>query len=76
MKNEKCEYDNDGFKITSPGKFEGEPVFAPCYWQLGLEGMADDDDGKVFTFKISKAGNDGANDLRAWPTLKNWNGRR
>lgn len=33
-------YSTDGTKITSPGKFEGEPIFAPYYWNLGLEGPA------------------------------------
>lgn len=47
-----CEYANDGERITQPGKFEGEPVFAPWYWQLGLEGLSDDDDGEYFGFTL------------------------
>lgn len=40
--------------IKNAGKFEGEPIYAPYFWDLGLQGFADDDDGKVFTFKITK----------------------
>lgn len=36
-----CEYANNGTMITQPGKYEGEPVFAPHYWDLALEGFAD-----------------------------------
>ena len=68
MQNDKCEYTNDGKRITAPGKFEGEPIFAPHFWSLGLEGFADGDNGKVYTFKISKT--DESNpfyaELRAW----------
>lgn len=51
--NLKCEYANDGEKITAPGKFEGEPVFAPHYWNVGLEGFADSDDGNIYKFKFT-----------------------
>jgi hypothetical protein len=40
-------------RICSPGKFEGEPIYAPHYWFLGLEGWSDRDDGKVMGFNIS-----------------------
>lgn len=30
--------------IRSPGKFEGTPVWAPFYWDLSLEGCADDEE--------------------------------
>jgi hypothetical protein len=59
-------------RITSPGKFEGEPVFAPYFWDLGLEGFADKDDGKVFGFRITK--HDAGNPF--WPELKAWLGRK
>ena len=39
-------------RITQPGKFEGEPVFAPYYWGIAMEGFADSDDGRVYTFKF------------------------
>jgi len=29
--------------IRSPGKFEGEPVYAPEFWERALDGSADDE---------------------------------
>ena len=49
-----CEYSNDGRRITAPGKFEGEPVFAPHYWDMGLEGFADSDNGTVYGFRFKR----------------------
>lgn len=71
MSNENCEYRNDGERITAPGKFEGEPVFAPHFWGIGLDGFADGDNGKVFLFRVSQE------DKTAWywPVLKKWLGR-
>lgn len=40
-------------RITDPGKFEGEMIYVPYFWGLGLEGFADHDDGKVFRFRIT-----------------------
>jgi len=74
MKNEKCEYDNDGERITQLGKFEGEPVFAPHFWNVALEGFADSDNGSVFTFKIQVNGQDKDNPFIA--ELKKWLGRK
>lgn len=47
------EYTIENGHITSPGKFEGEPSFAPHFWENALQGLADDDNGKVFTFHIT-----------------------
>ena len=58
-------------RIKDPGKFEGQPIFAPFYWNMGLDGCADSDDGKVFAFKFKS---DSA-DLETWPELKQWLGR-
>ena len=58
-------------RITSPGKFEGEPIFAPYFWDLGLGGCADSDDGQVFGFKITK--DDEAH--KEFPELKPWLGK-
>lgn len=66
------QYDHDGARITSPGKFEGEPIFAPAYWELGLDGCADADDGKAYTFKFKN----GCDDFTVWPELKQWLGRK
>jgi len=78
MKNTQCEYDNDGERITQPGKFEGEPVFAPHYWQMGLEGFSDSDNGSVFTFRFtneSMSSPDGP-DCKFGAELKRWLGRK
>jgi hypothetical protein len=36
------DYDSDSGRITSPGKFEGEPLYVPALWQLAMEGFQDD----------------------------------
>jgi hypothetical protein len=42
--------------IRSPGKFEGEPVWAPYFWEMLLDGIADEeDDGEVVTFHVTDA---------------------
>lgn len=65
-------YTVQGDRIVSPGKFEGEPVFAPVLWDLALQGFADGDDGSTYRFSIPR------NDpLRAeFPELNKWLGRR
>lgn len=59
-------------RIVSPGKFEGEPIFAPYYWQIGLEGFADSDNGTVYGFRFKNSDADFA----LWPELKRWLGRK
>lgn len=59
-------------RITNPGKFEGEPIFAPHFWSVALEGFADSDDGNVYRFKFKR----GDAELVTWPELKAWLGRR
>lgn len=61
----------NGF-ITSPGKFEREPLFVPYYWAVALEGFADEDTGSEYRFKF-KAGDE---DFEIWPELKTWLGRK
>uniref|UniRef100_A0A6M3JYZ0 Uncharacterized protein n=1 Tax=viral metagenome TaxID=1070528 RepID=A0A6M3JYZ0_9ZZZZ len=39
--------------VRSPGKFECEARYVPYYWAIGLDGFADDDDGTVFSFRIT-----------------------
>ena len=36
--------------VKGPGKFEGEARYVPYYWDMYLNGWADDDDGEVLTF--------------------------
>lgn len=42
--------------IRSPGKFEGEPLWAVYFWNLAMDGSGDvewdDDDTEVTTFQI------------------------
>ena len=40
--------------IRSPGKFEGEPIWAPYFWEALLNGEADTDEGGVATFTVTK----------------------
>ena len=70
------DYANDGERITQPGKFEGEPIFAPYFWDLALQGLSDRDDGQTFTFRFAFSS---PNDLQLsndWPTLRKWLGRK
>jgi hypothetical protein len=38
--------------IESPGKFEGEMLYVPFYWNVAMNGFANFDNGKVFGFVI------------------------
>ncbi len=58
--------------IRSPGKFEGEPVFVPHFWQLALEGFSDRDNGRIYTFRINLTGPERSE----WPELAQWLGRK
>jgi hypothetical protein len=51
--------------IRSPGKFEGEMIYVPYYWQAFLEGMADRDNGHVLGFDVTRE------DKAEFPELKN-----
>lgn len=53
--------------VSRPGKFEGEARYVPYFWEFYLEGFAENDDGTVLTFKVTKE------DRRLFPELK---GRR
>lgn len=59
-------------RISHPGKFEGEPIFAPYYWSMAMEGLADGDDGRVFTFRFKSSDRD----FVIWPELRYWLGRK
>lgn len=51
--------------IRSPGKFEGEPRYAPYFYNTYLDGCADADDGVVITFDVLGP------DIDKFPELKN-----
>lgn len=38
--------------IRSPGKFEGEAVYVPHFWDIYLNGFADSDDGTALGFDV------------------------
>lgn len=40
--------------IRNPGRFEGEPLWAPYYWDVYMNGGADDDDGGCLSFDVSE----------------------
>lgn len=64
-------YNVSNGRIVSPGKFEGEPIFAPYFWDIALSGFADSDNGTVYGFRINK--DDSAH--KEFPELKPWLGR-
>jgi hypothetical protein len=67
-------YKVENDRIIEPGKFEGQPVFAPYFWNLALEGLSDYDNGKVFSFNLKLNGQDKDNPFL--PELKRWLGRK
>jgi hypothetical protein len=50
--------------IIDPGKFEAEPIHVPYFWQIGLSGFADRDDGKTYGFDLTRE------DKERFPWLK------
>lgn len=40
------------FTITNPGKFERERCWAPIFYEMGLDGMADDDEDGTWVFDL------------------------
>jgi len=50
--------------IRSPGKFEGEMLYVPHFWEAYLDGMADDDDGTWMKFNVDEG------DRREYPELQ------
>lgn len=49
---EEYDVDTNGV-IRSPGKFEGEMIYAPYFWFLLLDGGADEDNGDVALFRVT-----------------------
>lgn len=52
--------------IKTPGKFEGEPLYTPYFWNAHLNGLADTYDGEFVTFRINRE------DLREFPELEGY----
>lgn len=55
------EYESD---VKRPGKFEGQARYIPYFYEVYLDGGADDDDGRVLTFRLN------ADDKKWFPELK------
>ena len=45
---------NDNGVIQTPGKFEGEMLYAPYFWDCYLEGLHDLEDGDDVVFAIQE----------------------
>jgi len=57
-------YDAPEGRIRNPGKFEGEPLYVPMYWDLANEGFANEgEDGSVH-FPLDEE------DWEVWPQLR------
>ena len=39
--------------VSHPGKFEGQAVYVPYFWDVFLDGCADRDDGRVLGFDVT-----------------------
>lgn len=46
------EVDTNGI-IRSPGKFEGEMLYVPYFWEVFLDGGADRDNGTILGFDLT-----------------------
>ncbi len=42
-------------QVCRPGKFQGEAIYVPYYWDLWLQGCADEDDGTIIKFTVTDA---------------------
>jgi hypothetical protein len=51
-------------RIHSPGKFEGEQLYVPYFWECFLNGGADYDNGHVLGFNVTKE------DKKEFPELR------
>lgn len=49
--------------ITSPGKFEGEPLYVVAFWDAYLNGCTDDDVDGMLVFNLTNE------DWQEWPEL-------
>jgi hypothetical protein len=54
---------NQNGRITTPGRFEGEMLYVPHFWEVYLDGFADRDNGTILGFDVT------ADDKREFPEL-------
>jgi hypothetical protein len=64
-----AQFDVEGGIIRTPGKFQSEPIYAPYFWDLMMDGVQDEDmdEGNGVVFNI------GEDDLNEFPELKGIN---
>ena len=62
-----AEYEEE---VRGPGKFEGEARYVPHYWSLFLDGFADEDNGKVLKFCVSKEDKENFPELKRRKVIK------
>jgi hypothetical protein len=51
-------------RIKNPGKFEGEPIYTPYFWDAWNDGLADVDEGDFAQFNLQ------SEDFQAFPELQ------
>lgn len=56
--------------IRSPGKFEGEMLYVPYFWDAYLNGFADRDNGRVLGFNVTAKAKAEFPELRKRRTVK------
>jgi len=59
MTREECEQ-----TVKGPGKFEGQAIYVPYFWEAYLNGRADRDNGYILGFDVT------AEDKTIFPELK------
>ena len=57
-------------EVTSPGKFQGEAIYVPFYWDIYLDGGADRDDGEILGFDVTTGDKGNFPELRRRKTVK------
>ena len=56
--------------IVGPGKFEGEMLYVPHFWDIYLDGWADRDDGVVLGFDVQPEDKEQFPELKRRRTVK------
>ncbi len=65
--NQKVEYELTAQKtIKNPGKFEGEMYYIPIFYEMALDGMADEDTETGWIFDLVN------DDFKKYPELKGY----
>ena len=64
---------DDSGVIRTLGKFEAEPVYAPYFWDSGMNGMSDEDENGVWFFVLSPEDKAEFPDLRTITVLQSRN---